>query len=133
MRRPTADSCVVPVMNRDAHVGSVGGVVEVGSLGLKIGDKLGSGSFGEVSRCWMNDHALAVKKMYRDEDNMATDIQPWCLNLRHENVVRVYGYVFDAEFDYVIMELYTGGDLFSFIAKEERYVALKKALPTYQF
>ena len=111
-----------PVMDREAHVGSVGGgIVEVGPLGLKIGAKLGSGSFGEVSRCWMHDQALAVKKMHRDDNNMAAEIQPWSLNLRHENVVRVYGYVFDADFDYVIMELYTGGDL-SFIAEEKRYV-----------
>ena len=94
---------------------------EFGPLGLKIGKALGEGTYGAVSKCWMGDRELAMKKMNRDLDNNASEIQPWALNLRHENIIRVHGYLMDAEFTYIIMDLHEA-DLHRFINQHERCV-----------
>ena len=94
--------------------------VEFGPLQLVIGEELGRGSFGQVSKCWLGDNALALKKM--EKALHTPEIQPWCVGLRHTNIIRCERYFDDEKYHYVmdIHEL----DLFSWIliADEMRYV-----------
>ena len=92
---------------------------EAGPLGIKLGNNIGQGSYGAVSKCYISNKELAIKKLAMDQN--AAELQPWCLTLRHENVIGIHGILMDETSSWIIMDLHEG-DLFGFINENKRCV-----------
>jgi serine/threonine protein kinase len=94
-----------------------------------IGKPLGQGKFGRVylAREKKTKFVVAIKVMYKEQLRKAQfelqlrreiEIQS---HLRHKNILRLYGYFFDKEKVYLILEFCVGGELYKKLQQEERF------------
>ncbi|CAD7967130.1 unnamed protein product [Amoebophrya sp. A120] len=95
-----------------------------------IGRILGSGSFGQVreARCRQGGDVRAVKIVEADDTDGEWSRQVVFVRevgllqqLDHENIVKFYDFFEDPDFYYIVMEFYTGGELFQRILEVKRF------------
>eukprot|EP00392_Amoebophrya_sp_AT5.2_P012663 g12770.t1 len=95
-----------------------------------IGRILGSGSFGQVreARCRQGGNVRAVKIVEADDTDGEWSRQVVFVRevgllqqLDHENIVKFYDFFEDPDFYYIVMEFYTGGELFQRILEVKRF------------
>lgn len=93
----------------------------------RIGRTLGRGAFGKVSLCLhkLSQQLVAVKSVKKDQDNL--DCQQRALqemqliqSCRDRNVMQVYDHFETPKHICFVVELCSGGDLFSYIKKRRR-------------
>ncbi|CAD7952873.1 unnamed protein product [Amoebophrya sp. A25] len=96
----------------------------------EIGKILGSGSFGQVRecKCRQGGHVRAVKIVEADDTDGEWSRQVVFVRevgllqqLDHENIVKFYDFFEDPDFYYIVMEFYTGGELFQRILEIKRF------------
>ncbi|KAI9208045.1 aurora-related kinase 1 [Polychytrium aggregatum] len=94
-----------------------------------IGKPLGRGKFGRVylAREKQSGYVVALKILYKDEitkykveKQLRREIEIQT-NLRHENILRLYGYFYDSKRVYLILEYASGGELFDVLQKHRRF------------
>lgn len=96
---------------------------------FEIGKKLGKGKFGSIylARERRSKLLVALKVMHKQQLfetgnehqlQREVDIQ---LNLRHPNILRLYGYFHDATKIYLILEYAPGGEVYKELQKTERF------------
>lgn len=87
---------------------------------FEIGKKLGAGKFGNVylAREKSSKYIVALKVLRKSqllrasvEHQLRREIEIQS-HLRHENILRMYGYFFDAQRIYLILEFAPGGELY---------------------
>jgi len=87
---------------------------------FEIGKKLGIGKFGKVYLCRekKSGYVCAIKVLYIDrlrkfqvERTLRREVEVMA-NVRHPNIVRLFGYFFDEKRVYLILEFCSKGELF---------------------
>jgi aurora kinase len=87
---------------------------------FEIGKPLGAGKFGRVylAREKKSKWVVAIKVLHKSqllranvEHQLRREIEIQS-NLRHRNILRMYGYFYDADRIYLILEYSTGGELY---------------------
>jgi aurora kinase, other len=102
---------------------------------FEIGKPLGRGKFGCVylAREKKSKYVVALKVLFKNQLNTAgvehqlrreVEIQS---HLRHKNILRLYGYFYDATRVYLILEYAAKGELYKHLQKEERFTEAKTA------
>lgn len=95
-------------------------------------DKLGEGQFATVRKAVQKKtgkmvavKCILVSKLTKeDEDALKVEIEVM-RTLKHPNLVQFIDYFEDAEYCFLIMELMTGGELFTRIVEKEKYSELE--------
>ena len=95
---------------------------EYGPLGFRYTKELGAGQYGEVWEVERGNTKYALKRMMRGVHT--AEVEPWCVGLSHSNIIRCHGYLLDAEYQYIILELH-GDDLYGYIDQHESYPGSK--------
>ncbi len=96
---------------------------------FELGPKIGEGTFGRVhlARELQTKYIVVIKIIDKsDAADLGTQGQirreiECQSQLRHKNIVRVYGYFFDRRNIYVILEYCHGGSLYDLYAKAKRF------------
>lgn len=92
-------------------------VTGTGPLGFRFIKELGAGQYGAVYEVERENTKFALKKMLRGVET--AEVEPWCVALSHTNIVQCHGYLLDADYQYVIQDLYPG-DLYGHISQQGR-------------
>jgi aurora kinase, other len=104
-----------------------------------IGRPLGKGKFGNVYLCREKKHKFIValkvlqKKQLlkaRVEHQLRREIEIQC-HLRHRNILRMYGYFWDAKRVYLILEYAPNGELYKQLTRRGRFSERRAALYVY--
>lgn len=91
-----------------------------GPLGIEYIEEIGRGQFGEVWKVQHGGRTYALKRIEKTRAaNTIPEIQPWCMNIRHANVVQCFGYITDVVHHLTLLELHET-DLFSYIRENAR-------------
>ncbi|GAB5356109.1 hypothetical protein AAMO2058_000262800 [Amorphochlora amoebiformis] len=100
---------------------------------FEIGKPLGRGKFGNVylARERKTKFILALKVLYKSqlanagvEHQLRREIEIQS-HLRHQNILRLYGYFYDKKRVYLILEFASGGELYKQLQKEGRFSEAK--------
>jgi serine/threonine protein kinase len=102
---------------------------------FELGKPLGRGRFGEVwlAREKQSGLITAIKLIRKNkitETNCIKQIRREIeihQHLKHENILRMYGYFVDSENIYLILEYAANGEFFSYLQREKRFVERKAA------
>jgi calcium/calmodulin-dependent protein kinase (CaM kinase) II len=123
-KAPTKDD---PVTETSREFCDDGHVVDFSTV-YDIGEKLGSGTFGNVHRCTHRitgkQHAvktIILTSLTPHQKARSLDEARICQMLDHENVVRLHRLYQDDRSLYFVMELVCGGELFEEIVSREHY------------
>ena len=96
---------------------------------FEVGKPLGTGKFGSVylAREKRSKYIVALKVLKKNqllragvEHQLRREIEIQS-NLRHPNILRMYGYFYDAERIYLILEYSPGGELYKYLMKKGRF------------
>jgi len=101
-----------------------------------IGKKLGIGKFGKVylARERKTGYICALKVLYKSrlrehhvEHTLRREIEIMT-NIRHPNLTRLFGYFFDGDRVYLILEYCAKGEMFDVLRKEGRFSERRTAM-----
>ena len=107
---------------------------------FEIGKKLGKGKFGKVYcvKDKKTGFVCALKVMekkeligYKIEKQFRREVEIQS-NLRHENVLRLYGYFHDDQRVYLILEYVIGGELYKMLKMKKRFNDIMASHYVYQ-
>ncbi|ETO21659.1 hypothetical protein RFI_15547 [Reticulomyxa filosa] len=96
---------------------------------FEIGKRLGRGKFGKVYlvREKKKQFVVALKVLWKQslikhnvEHQLRREIEILA-NLRHPNVIRLYGYFYDQEKVYLMLEFCAGGEVFNHLRAAEKF------------
>eukprot|EP00529_Nitzschia_sp_RCC80_P026086 CAMPEP_0113471558 /NCGR_PEP_ID=MMETSP0014_2-20120614/17038_1 /TAXON_ID=2857 /ORGANISM="Nitzschia sp." /LENGTH=350 /DNA_ID=CAMNT_0000364193 /DNA_START=166 /DNA_END=1218 /DNA_ORIENTATION=+ /assembly_acc=CAM_ASM_000159 len=96
---------------------------------FEIGKPLGRGKFGAVylAREKSSKYIVAIKVLHKSqllkaavEHQLRREIEIQC-HLRHRNILRMYGYFYDAKRIYLILEYSPGGELYKRLTQKGRF------------
>lgn len=96
---------------------------------FEIGKGLGKGKFGRVylARERISGYIVALKAMYKAElqsNNVEQQLRREIeiqSRLRHTNILRLYGYFYDAKCVYLILEYAPNGEVYKMLRENKRF------------
>ncbi|KAL0589785.1 hypothetical protein ABG067_002010 [Albugo candida] len=103
---------------------------------FEIGKPLGKGKFGSVylAREKKSKYVIALKVLQKQqlmksnvEHQLRREIEIQS-HLRHKNILRLYGYFYDAKRVYLIIEYAPRGELYKYLVQEGRFTERQSAL-----
>lgn len=86
---------------------------------FEIGEILGSGNYGHVylAREKKTNSTFALKKITQTQTQTCLEVENQS-RLCHPNILRVYDHFYDSDYLYILLELASGGDLYTKLQKD---------------
>ncbi|EDV95141.1 mitogen-activated protein kinase kinase kinase 7 [Drosophila grimshawi] len=83
---------------------------------ITLGEKVGHGSFGVVSKAMWSNKLVAVKEFFASAEQKDIDKEVKQLSrVKHDNIIALYGICYAQQATYLIMEYAEGGSLHNFL------------------